>query len=100
MGPVATPTNVANGVSPPTAITIAVTAPIDPVTLDANSIVLYSPSAMLTGTVSVSADGTILTFTPGVALSPNTTYTLSTGASLTDLAGNLVTMSVTFTTGN
>ena len=100
VGPVATPTNVANGVSPPTAITIAVTAPIDPVTLDANSIVLYSPSAMLTGTVSVSADGTILTFTPGVALSPNTTYTLSTGASLTDLAGNLVTMSVTFTTGN
>ncbi len=45
--------------------------------------------------------GTILSFTPTTALTPNTTYTVAYGAPLADTAGNAVTPgSFTFTTGS
>ena len=106
VGPTAVPANLTNGatgVSRAIAPAVTISAPINPLTLVANSFLLLQSSnfAQVAGTLSVSADGLTVTFTPTASLGANTTYRYTSGGVLTDLAGNAVVgFNIAFTTGN
>jgi hypothetical protein len=73
---------------------------VDPTSIGTpNFRVFRGGSTIVTGTVSLSADGRTATFTPSSALAPNTSYSIQI-FSYTDLAGNLGPFqSWSFTTG-
>jgi hypothetical protein len=83
-----------------TVVSALFSAPLNPLTLNAANFQVTDPTAAaVAGSLTLSADGLTVTFTPAAALMPNATYTVSLG-SLTDLAGNtLASISTVFTTG-
>ena len=77
------PVNAATGVSANTAITVTFSEAIDPTTL---VFTLGQGNSMIMGTITYSTDLTMATFTPGAALTSNTTYNVTVAG--WDLAGN------------
>src|SRR5579864_7854457 len=63
----------------------------------ANGVQISTAGQPVTGVVAFSIGDQRLTFTPTVALSPNTTYTVTVTASVTDVAGNALDNPNTFT---
>ncbi len=101
------PANGATGVLTTTAPTVVFTEAMDPITFDASvgyAVVRNnSNDVVVPATVTFSADGKTVTFTPTSALTTNTTYQIYIYYYYeTDLAGNRLASSstTTFTTGN
>jgi len=96
------PANNATGVPLSATVTVVFSPPLNPLTLSATSFGLFG-SGFIAGSLSLSADGLTVTFTPSVALNPNSTFEIlisANGSTLTDVAGNAVVANATFfTTG-
>ncbi len=73
------PDNGATGVATSTAIAVTFNMPINPSSVGPSgvSVVRTSDSAVVAGSLSVSPDNTIVTFTPDAALDNNTSYTVT-----------------------
>jgi len=94
-----TPAAGATGTAVNTSVTAAFSETIDPLTVTPATFTLKNSGASISG--AVSSSGGSATFTPGVPLAYNTTYTAAFTTGIKDLAGNaLASMySWTFTTG-
>ncbi|MGP8080666.1 MAG: Ig-like domain-containing protein [Dehalococcoidales bacterium] len=77
------PASGATGVSVNTAISVTFSEAIDPTTL---VFTLGQGNSMIMGTLTYSTDLTMVTFTPGAALTSNMTYNVTVAG--WDLAGN------------
>jgi hypothetical protein len=96
-----TPAANATGASKTVAPSVALNAPINPLTLLITNFFVYQQSTGQTvpGTISLSADGLTATYTPAAALAPVTVYVIRM-SNVTDLANNSVNIVQTaFTTG-
>ena len=96
-----TPAANATGVSKTVAPSVALNAPINPLTLLITNFFVYQQSTGQTvpGTISLSADGLTATYTPAAALAPATVYVIRM-SNVTDLANNSVNIvQPAFTTG-
>jgi hypothetical protein len=106
-GPQITPPSVVS-VSPPAdtagvptnaRVSVLLSAPISPITVGSDALVVTANGPPLSGSISLSSDRQTITFTPSANLTPGTTFTVTTGA-FTDLAGNTaVPFTSQFTTG-
>jgi uncharacterized delta-60 repeat protein len=82
-----TPASAATGVAIDAAVAVTFSEPVDPATVTTLSFrVAPSGGAALDGTASVS--GALATFTPALALAYGTTYDVTIGTAVRDLAGN------------
>jgi YD repeat-containing protein len=80
-------------------VQVVLSAPVSPPSVGSSAITVSTGGVPVAGTVTLSSNGTALTFKPGSALSLGTPYTVTVGG-FTDLAGNAVQVfSSTFTTG-
>jgi large repetitive protein len=96
-----TPVNAATGVAKTIAPAVVFSAPVNPLTMTPGNVYLAqsSNSALVPGTLSLSADSLTITFMPAAALAANTQYNLQVH-NVTDQAGNVYGGSATsFTTG-
>lgn len=97
------PTIGATGVSLNPLIEVTYDEPLNPLTVNTASVRLITVGNPTAGTVSLSADGRTVRYTPAAALLPNRAYTLTTNnndAPVQDLAGNSAcTCGYGFTTG-
>ncbi|MGB6803713.1 MAG: Ig-like domain-containing protein, partial [Candidatus Sulfotelmatobacter sp.] len=89
-------------------VTLQMSQPVDPGTVNGSTLTLTNSSngQTVTGTYAVSADGLTITFVPGAPLAASTGYSASfpgagSGSGIADLAGNSlqVSYSLNFTTG-
>jgi RHS repeat-associated protein len=71
-------------------VVVELSSPVNALTVGNSAITLSAGGSPVTGTVSASSDGTMLTFTTNALLLGNTSYTM-TVSGFTDLAGNQVT---------
>ena len=94
------PATGATDIATNTLVTITFSEPMDAATLNTTNIKLASGATDISGTVSVSADKTIATFTPTSSLARGAVYTVTAKTGITDLAGNALTADFvsTFTT--
>ena len=85
-----TPAPNSTNVSVSTPITVALSAPVDPLSVVPNAFEVYAGSNRVAGTIAIGSNGGSLTFTPDSQLPPTTTISIYVGynASLKDLAGN------------
>ena len=67
-------------------ITVTFTAPVNPATINGQTIIVSNGSTSVAGTVTYS--GTTATFTPSARLLPNTTYTGTVTTGVKDPIGN------------
>jgi len=82
-------------------ITIVFTEPVDPASVNSTSVTLSAGASPVPGEVRVlPGTGYTVEFTPTALLAPTTTYTLTVGPTVTNLAGTSVGLAsgVTFTT--
>ena len=80
------------------AISILLSAPVDPSTVNSSTLILQP--GPIAGTYSVSADGKTINFVPNAPLVASTLYFLGTaGGGVTDLEGNQLQLGFSFTTG-
>jgi hypothetical protein len=94
----ANPQNGDTGVAVNAHVVVALSEPVEPLSVGSSAIALAAGGASVPGSIALSSDRTKLTFTPA-SLAANTAYTV-TVAGFTDQAGNLVTpFTDTFTTG-
>ncbi|MFZ1169447.1 MAG: Ig-like domain-containing protein, partial [Candidatus Sulfotelmatobacter sp.] len=89
-------------------VSLQMSQPVDPGTVNGGTLTLTNSSngQTVAGTYAVSADGLTITFVPGASLAASTSYSLSfpgagSGSGIADLAGNSlqVSSSINFTTG-
>ena len=89
-------------------VSLQMSQPVDPGTVNGGTLTLTNSSngQTVAGTYAVSADGLTITFVPGVSLAANTGYSVSfpgagSGSGIADLAGNSLqgSSSINFTTG-
>ena len=93
------PSNGSTGVPVNAKVAVQLNEPVEPLSVGANGIVVSAGGTAVAGTISISTDRTILTFTPASLLAVSTVYTI-TVAGIEDVAGNLVTpLTSSFTTG-
>ncbi len=93
-----TPPNGSTGAPVNAAVQVQVSAPVSVVSVGSNAVTLTAGSTPVAGTVS--ASGSLITFTPAAPLAVSTAYTVA-ASGFTDLAGNPVTaFSSSFTTGS
>ncbi|MBZ5508478.1 MAG: Ig-like domain-containing protein [Acidobacteriia bacterium] len=94
------PPDQSSGVATNTPITLQFSEPISSVSAQ-NGIQLLVGGQPVTGSVSLSSGNSIATLVPTAALLPNTAYTVSVAASISDFAGNQISnaRSTTFVTG-
>jgi methionine-rich copper-binding protein CopC len=83
-----TPAQDATGVAFNAPITATFSEPVQAATVTAASFTVASPTGAVTGAVTLS--GNIATFTPAVALAPNTFYTGTITTAVKDIAGNAI----------
>ncbi|MCG3133346.1 MAG: hypothetical protein HMLKMBBP_00491 [Planctomycetes bacterium] len=96
-----TPAGSATGVSVTSAVAVAFSEAIDPLTFTTSSIQLKQGANVVSCGYALSDDLRTATLTPTESLSPSTTYTIAVAATVADLCGNAVTASSpTFTTGS
>ncbi len=90
-----------------TLIAVQFSEPMNPLTITSNSVQVSFTSAAsqfggpVTGTLTISSDLRTVTFIPVQPFAPNSTYTVTLGSGITDLAGNPLvgTISGSFKTG-
>lgn len=82
------PPNGATQVALNSAITAFFSEALNPTTVNATSFLVNRGATAITGSVSYSGNAAI--FTPTVALSPGTVYTVTIATTVTDLAGNRI----------
>jgi Big-like domain-containing protein len=89
------------GVARSTAIVATFSEAVDPLTVTGQTFTVSSGTTPVTGTVTLSANGTVATFVPGALLTPSTAYTATVTTGVRDLSGNPLTVnnSWNFTTG-
>ena len=93
------PPNASAGAPLNTQVVAVISAPVSAVSIGSSAITVSTGGTPVSGTITLSADQTTLTFTPGGALAPTTAYTVQVSG-FTDQAGNPVTpFTSTFTTG-
>jgi methionine-rich copper-binding protein CopC len=93
------PSNGSTGVPVNAKVSVQLNEPVEPLSVGGNAIVVSAGGTAVAGTISISTDRTILTFTPASLLGVSTVYTV-TVAGIEDVAGNLVTpLTSSFTTG-
>lgn len=93
------PANNENGVPANVRVDVEVSTPLDPESVTGGAVVVSAGSTQVSGTVSLSSSGTILTFVPSNLLTASTTYTI-TVSGVTDQAGNsLASFTSSFATG-
>jgi RHS repeat-associated protein len=89
-------------------VSLQMSQPVDPGTVNGGTLTLTNSSngQTVAGTYAVSADGLTITFVPGASLAASTSYSVSfpgagSGSGIADLAGNSlqVSSSINFTTG-
>lgn len=74
-----------------TAITAVINVPVDPLTVSQNTLQLFGPAGLVSGSYSVSPDGRTINFVPQTALVPGATYFVSFSCGgITDVAGNFL----------
>lgn len=84
---------------------VQINEPVDPGTVNTNSVTLSTAGNVVPGTVSLSSDGQTITFLPSAPLTPNTIYSMYfVNGGVADLSGNLLNSTgsandFTFTTG-
>lgn len=94
------PPNGATGVAVNVRVVVQYGVQVDPISVRSSAITVSAGATPVAGTISLSTDGTTLTFVPTSFLVVSTTYSV-TVSGLTDLAGNVVTpFSSSFTTGS
>jgi RHS repeat-associated protein len=93
------PANGANGTPANVRVDLMMSAPLSAASVGSNAVALSAGGVPVTGTVTLSTSGTILTFVPANLLAASTTYTV-TASGFTDQAGNaVVRFTSSFTTG-
>ncbi|HZV80812.1 MAG TPA: Ig-like domain-containing protein, partial [Geobacteraceae bacterium] len=82
--------NNSTGVNATMPISVTFSEAMQPTGINSTTVQLQrtDTGAVVTGTVSLAADGKSLTFTPSIALDGATTYRLTVAAEVTDVAGN------------
>src|SRR6185312_12045693 len=93
------PANNSTGVQANAKVMVQLNEPVEPLSVGSNAIVVSAGGTPVTGTISLSTDRTVLTFTPSSLLAVSTAYTV-TVSGFEDVAGNAVALfSSSFTTG-
>src|SRR6185437_12895124 len=93
------PANNSTGVQANAKVMVQLNEPVEPLSVGSNAIVVSAGGTPVTGTISLSTDRTVLTFTPSSLLAVSTAYTV-TVSGFEDVSGNAVALfSSSFTTG-
>jgi len=85
-----TPANSSTGVPLGTSVTVEFSEPLDPITINAASVIVRvnATSAVVGGALSLDAARKVLTFTPAALLQANTLHRLTLSNEISDTAGN------------
>lgn len=96
------PAENAVGVPTDSGISVTFSEAIDPTSLSTSTFTLMKGSVSLPGTVALSSDGRVATFTPSVSLDPESTFTAAITNGIRDLAQNALVSGKTwsFSTGD
>jgi large repetitive protein len=93
------PANGSSGVQANAKVMVQLNEPVEPLSVGSNAIVLSAGGTGVSGSISLSTDRSVLTFTPSSLLAASTVYTV-TASGFEDVAGNPVTpFTSSFTTG-
>jgi hypothetical protein len=82
------PVNGANGVSASTTVQVQFNKLMNALSITNSTFVIFNGASLVPGTITVSPDGTVATFTPSNPLLTLTTYTVQATSGIIDLEGN------------
>ena len=90
-----TPANGAASVALSDPVIVRFSEPVAPATVTAQAVLLTGPSGPVAASLALTSNNTVATLRPAAALDPNTAYTVTSTATITDLAGYALPAKVT-----